>query len=163
MGKCLAVVAWTWALILLATGAAGADARSERAAARAAEKKQDWDAALLHYENLFDSTQTDETTRGQLRAKFLELRPKVAPNSDPAKAGVWKVQAYAFRNLQVTRNDKDGKEHQTKQRFRDDEIAEIRAAMKGFAAEVWKNATFSIMSRASTMIASASMPKSSAP
>lgn len=114
------------------------DAKAERVAAVAAEKAGDWDAALLHYENLFDATKTDEPTRAELRAKFLALRPKVKPNADPAKAGVWKVRAYAFRNLDVSWRDKNGRQHHGKHRFRDDEIQAIRDAMDGFAASVWK-------------------------
>ncbi len=115
------------------------DADAERKAAEEAETRQDWSAALSHYENLFDATPTDEGTRGGLRAKFIELRPKVAPNTDPAKAGVFVVRAYAFRNLKVVGKDKDGRERNAIHRFRDDEIEAIRTAMTAFANEVWTN------------------------
>lgn len=116
-----------------------ADARAEWAAARAAEKKQDWDSALLHYENLFDSTKTDDSDRSKIRGKFLEIRPKVSANADRAKAGVWKVRAYAFRSFDVTWKGKDGKQHVGKHRFRDDEIESIRVAMRAFSEIVWKH------------------------
>jgi hypothetical protein len=126
-------------LALRASGAPLMDAAAERAAAVEAEKKGDPAAALLHYENIFDSTVTDEGTRAELRAKFKELRPKVAPNTDLSKAGVWKARAYVFRTLDFSWKDADGKEHHVLNRFTDDEIEALRQSMAGFAERVWRH------------------------
>ena len=67
------------------------DAQAERAAAVKAEQASDWDSALLHYENIYDSTPTTPEQRVELRHKFEELHPKVKPNTDPAKAGLYKI------------------------------------------------------------------------
>jgi hypothetical protein len=114
------------------------DAESERAAAISAEKQGDWNAALLHYENIFDSALTDDATRTNLRAKFIELRPKVAPNTDPDKAGTWKIRAYIFRTLDFSWKDKDGNNHHAFYKFRNDELDAIKVAMDGFSECVWR-------------------------
>ena len=114
-----------------------ADANKERAAAIKAEKKGDYAAALLHYENILDSTKTDALTRLGLRNKIAELKPKVAPNTDPAKAGVWKVKAFVIRTLDYKWTDKDGKQHHTINTIRDEEVEMIRKGMKGFEDLVW--------------------------
>ena len=72
--------------VSLARAAAQLDAPAERAAAVKAEQSGDWDAALLHYENIYDSTLCTPEEYVQLRRKFEELQPKVKPNDDPAKA-----------------------------------------------------------------------------
>lgn len=113
------------------------DATQERQAAQAAEVRGDWDAALLHYETLYDSTPTDPATRTNLWRKFGELRPKVAANTDPAKAGVWRVRAYVFRELDFQWKDRKGTNHHTFHRYRPDELARLERGMKGFAGYAW--------------------------
>ena len=103
-----------------------------------AEKKQDWDAALLEYENAYDSKGADEFLRSALRKKFAELLPKVQPNRDPAKAGVWKVKAYAFRELDYRWTDKEGKNRRAQWKMREDEIGSIRTALGAFTDRVWE-------------------------
>ncbi|HOP79056.1 MAG TPA: hypothetical protein PLZ21_00670 [Armatimonadota bacterium] len=131
------------AVLLITAGTFAAasllDATTERTAAVEAEKRADYDSALLHYENIFDSCITDATLRAELREKFKALRPKVLPNTDPANAGVWKSRAYIFRTLDFTWKDKEGKDHHATYTFRDDEIEAIKAAMQGFADRVWKH------------------------
>ncbi|MGQ9523197.1 MAG: hypothetical protein ACUVTZ_00010 [Armatimonadota bacterium] len=129
-------------LLALASPALSADfvdLKTALSAAKEAESRQDWSTALLHYENAYDSAVTDNSTRAGLRAKFAELRPKVAPNTDRSKAGMWVVKAYAFRTLDFKWKDKDGKEHHAVYRFRDDEIQAIRTAMDAFAERVWRH------------------------
>ena len=58
------------------TAATPIDAKAEREAAAKAEQAGDWDAALLHYENVYDSTPCTPEEYVQLRRKFEELRPK---------------------------------------------------------------------------------------
>ncbi len=115
------------------------DASVERAAAVDSEKKGDWNTALLHYENIFDSTITDDAARTNLRLKMKDLKAKITPNDDPEQAGVWKVQVYIFRTLDFSWKDKDGKAHHAVYKFRDDEIDAIRSAMDGFNEAVWRN------------------------
>lgn len=105
----------------------------------AAEKAEDFDSELLHYENIYDSTSTNDETRTDLRLKFQELRPKVAPNKDTSKAGVWKIKAYVFRNLDFTWKDKEGEEHKAAFAFSEDEVNAIRVAMDAFAKHVWNH------------------------
>jgi hypothetical protein len=132
---------WKWILgwILLCPGASPAAAAPSLELNRAleAETRQDWATALLEYERVYDSTRTTADTRSLLRNKFAELRSKVAPNQDSAKAGVWKVRAYAFRELDFTWDGKDGKSHRAQYRYREEEIDRLRKGMEGFAARVW--------------------------
>lgn len=131
----------TTLLTLLCSAASAAVAPAaaiEREAAAEAEQRQEWDAALRHYETIYDSTLTDAAGRGELREKFAELRLKAPPNKDAGKAGVWKVRAYAFRELDFRWADKDGKERQAQWKMRDDEIAFIRTALGAFADRVWE-------------------------
>ncbi len=107
-------------------------------AAGKAEQSGDFGAALLAYETLYDSTATDEPKRAELRAKFASLRPKVSPNTDPEKAGTWKVRAFAFRELDFTWKDKQGNERRAQHRYRADEIERLRRSLAGFAERVWQ-------------------------
>jgi hypothetical protein len=72
-----------------------------------------------------------------LRPKFEILRPKVAPNTDRTVAGVWKVRAFAFRELDFAWKDSQGASHSAKHRYREDEIARLHRGMAGFAERVW--------------------------
>ena len=110
-------------------GSSAMDAKPQYEAAAKAEKAGDWDAALLHYENVYDSTPCTPEEYVQLRRKFAQLHPKVKPNDDPAKAAVYHARSFAFRTLQVggrknTYNDKQLKAFE-----------EVHAA---WAKEVWK-------------------------
>ena len=69
---------------------------AEFKAARQAEKDDDIDTALQHYENLLDSArnQTKITSRAMLYGKLGGLKRKLQPNTDPARSGEWKVKAY---------------------------------------------------------------------
>ncbi|HEY5911578.1 MAG TPA: hypothetical protein VJA21_13345 [Verrucomicrobiae bacterium] len=129
-----------WAAVLFGAQlalAGVAQAEADLAAARRAEQREDWTAALLEYESVYDSTCTDEATRAELRRKFAKLRAKVPANSDPAKAGVWKVKAFAFRELDFSWKDKQGKDHHAQYRYREDELDRLRRGMAGFAGRVW--------------------------
>lgn len=125
-------------LFLLQLGAVPTDAVHERAAAERAELAGDRDAALLHYENVYDSTPTTPEERLELRAKFHELRPKVRPNTDPAKAGVWKIKVYVFRTLEVDCR-KNGETVHLRNEYTDEQIAGFDGAMRGFANDVWEH------------------------
>jgi hypothetical protein len=114
------------------------EARPEFKAAQAATQKGQLASALLDYETLYDSTGTDEPTRAALRIKFAELRPQVAPNPDPRKAGTWKVEAFAFRELDFAWTDPHGTNHHAHHRYRADEIDRLHRSMAGFAERVWK-------------------------
>ncbi len=114
-----------------------AETPAELKPAQAAEQREDWPAALQAYENVYDSTCTDETTRKELRKKFAELRPRVAPNQERSKAGVWKVKAYAFRELDFSWTDKEGKNHHARYKYRNEELERLRRGMAGFADRVW--------------------------
>ena len=94
--------------------------------------------ALQHLENLYDSTVTDNSTRAELRAKFAALRPKVSPNTDPKKAGLWKVKAFAFRELDFTWQDSQGAQHHAQYRYRRDELDRLHRGMAAFADRVWR-------------------------
>ena len=114
---------------LVAGGAPATDAKAERAAAAAAEQASDWDAALRHYENVYDSTVCTPEEYVQLRRKFEELRPKVAPNTDPAKAAVYHVRTYAFRTIQVG---------ERKNTYNDKQLMDVDKVNAVWADEVWK-------------------------
>jgi hypothetical protein len=103
----------------------------------AAEQRQDWDEALRHYETIYDSSPTDEATRAELRQKFAALRLKVGPNTDPQKAGVWRVKAFAFRELDFRWTDRQGTNHHTQFWYREDELERLRRGMSNFAERVW--------------------------
>ena len=83
---------------------------TEFKAARQAKQDGDIETALLHYENLLDAarSRTKTTTRAMLYARLGELKRKLHPNTDPAKAGEWKVKAYAFRTTDVRWKDDKG-------------------------------------------------------
>lgn len=104
------------------------DAKAEQAAAVKAEQAGDWDTALLHYENIYDSTPTTAKQQVELRHKFEELRPKVKPNEDPAKAGLYKVRVYIFRTTEI------GK---VKNTYTEKQIQDIHKAMAAYAKEIW--------------------------
>jgi len=128
-------------LLLCCVSAPGAPATTSASAppgpGAAAEARQDWSTALSYYEHIYDSTRTDDATRSRLRTKFAELRPKVPPNTDPAKAGVWKVRAYVFRELDFTWKDKSGKEVRSQHRYRKEELDRIQRGMAAFAKRIW--------------------------
>lgn len=117
------------ALALPTYAATAVDARSEREAAIKAEQAGDWDAALLHYENIYDSTPGTPEEKVALRHKFDELRPKVKPNEDLAKAGETWVLAYAFRswNFQGGSNS-----------YNEAQLKAVDTATAAWAAAVWK-------------------------
>ena len=114
------------------------DGKAEYALAEQAENQSDWDAALLHYENVYDSSPTTPEQRVALRRKFLELRPKVGPNTDPAKAGVFRIKVYVFRTVDVTLTV-DGKEKRVTNTYPDSAIEEIRAVDESFTKQVWEH------------------------
>jgi hypothetical protein len=128
-----------WILLqpFIALAASFPDAVAEQRAAVEAEQRQDWAGALEHYERLYDSTPTNERDRSELRSKFTALRPKVPPNTNPAKAGVWKAKAFAFRTLDFAWTDQDKKEHRVRYRLREDEIEKLRKSQAAFAERVW--------------------------
>jgi len=105
------------------------DAKAEREAAAKAERAGDWDAALLHYENVYDSTPCTPEEYVALRRKFEQLQPKVKANDDPAKAAVYHIRAFAFRTLHVGDRKNTYNEKQLK------DIDKVNAA---WADEVWK-------------------------
>ncbi|MCY2930965.1 MAG: hypothetical protein NTV86_16050 [Planctomycetota bacterium] len=111
-----------------APAATGADpAAVERAAAVKAEQAKDWDAALLHYETIYDSTPTTPEQRVELRHKFEELRPKVKPNGDLAKASLYKARTYVFRKTEIGA---------VKHQYTDKQIEDIRNATRAWAREI---------------------------
>lgn len=112
--------------------------RQELQAAQMAERHGDLETALLRYETLYDATATDDLMRAELRAQFARLRPQVAPNTDPQKAGTWKVRAFAFRELDFKWTDPQGANHHAQYRYREDEIQRLRRSLAGFADRVWK-------------------------
>jgi len=105
------------------------DAQAEKAAALKAEQAGDLDAALLHYENIYDSTPTTPEQRVELRHKFEELRPKVKPNTDPAKAGVYKARTYIFRKTEIGN---------VKHEYTDKQIKALENATAAWAKELEK-------------------------
>ena len=115
--------------VMTAAAAPAVDAKAEREAAAKAEQAGDWDAALLHYENVYDSTPCTPEEYVQLRRKFEELQPKVKPNDDPAKAAVYHMRAFVFRTLQV--GDR-------KNTYNEKQLKDIDKANAAWAAEVWK-------------------------
>lgn len=116
------------AVAMPALAAKEVDAQAEQAAAVKAEKAGDWDNALLHYENIYDSTPTTPQQRIELRHKFEELHPKVKPNEDPAKAGLYKIRVYVFRNTAIGN---------VKNSISDKNIKNIEAGSAAWAKEVW--------------------------
>ena len=123
LGLCLAGV------MTAAAAAPAVDAKAEREAAVKAEQAGDWDAALLHYENIYDSTPTTPEERVELRRKFAELHKKVKPNEDPAKAGIYKVRVYVFRTVAI------GPVTNT---YNEKQIKDVDKATAAWAGEVWK-------------------------
>ena len=105
------------------------EAKAERDAAAKAEQTGDCDAALLHYETIYDSTPTTPAERVELRRKFAELHGKVKPNTDPAKAGVYKVRVYVFRTVAF------GAITNT---YNEEQLKDIDKANAAWADEVWK-------------------------
>ncbi|MBN1816408.1 MAG: hypothetical protein JW828_03550 [Sedimentisphaerales bacterium] len=125
--------------IAVPTNQALLDPQAEFEAAQKAEKAGDFETALTHYENIFDATRTQMKfpPRAMLQNKLGELKRKVAPNADPAKAGRWKVKAYAFRTTDVKWTDEEGKERHACFQFTDPQIENLRLEMTNFAAKVW--------------------------
>ncbi|MBQ5790366.1 MAG: hypothetical protein IIW01_08760, partial [Thermoguttaceae bacterium] len=101
------------------------------------EKAELWDDALLLAETIYETSPTDDATRLLLRNKFDVLRQKVAPNRDPAKAGVWKVRAFVVRSLDFAWQEGDAT-RRAQYVYDDEEIERIRRGMAGFAAFVEK-------------------------
>ncbi|MCY2932128.1 MAG: hypothetical protein NTV86_22065 [Planctomycetota bacterium] len=113
----------------LAGAAPAVDAQAERAAAAKAEQAGDSDAALLHYENVYDSTPCTPEEYVALRRKFEELQPKAKRNDDPAKAPVYHVRSFAFRTLQV--GDR-------KNTYNEKQLKDFEKVHVAWAQEVWK-------------------------
>lgn len=140
---------WTVALLILAlapglrlagplTAELSGAERAELQAAREAELRGDAEEALRLYESIYEATVTSEPERANLRSRFAALRPQVAPNLDPRKAGVWKVKAYAFRELDFSWDDRRGRQQHARYRYRDEELERLRRGMAGFAERVWR-------------------------
>ncbi len=139
------------ALLALALSAAGPvldqhvvvpplnDVNAVHAAAVQAEKAGDLAKALQLYEDILDSGRLDLKTfsRNALYAKLAELKEKVPANTDPDKAGVWKVRAYVIRQTDVRFKDAKGADRHAIYRFTPQEIEGIRKGMQGFADLVW--------------------------
>jgi len=129
-GKCYIALCLLVPLTMVPSQAAAPiEAKTEREAAAKAEQSADWDAALLHYENVYDSTPCTPEQYVELRRKFAELRPKVKPNDDPAKAVVYHVRSFAFRTLQVG---------ERKNTYNDKQLQDVKNVDKPWADEVWK-------------------------
>lgn len=128
-GLLLGATAWT---------ARGNTATELLDAARSAEAEQDWALALSKYETLYETMPTDQATRARLWKKFAELRPKVPANTNITKAGVWRVNAYAFQELDFRWTDKEGQVHRARYRYQEEEIERLRRGMKAFAGRVWE-------------------------
>ena len=128
-GPVMIVAALALAIAWPGAAAAQVDAKAEREAAVKAEQAGDWDAALLHYENIYDSTPGTPEEKVALRHKFAELQPKIRPNEDPAKAGETWVRAYAFRswNFQGGSNA-----------YNEAQLQAIDRATAAWADAVWK-------------------------
>jgi hypothetical protein len=123
------IVCCVWLASLPAQAATPVDAKAERTAAAAAEQAGDWDGALLHYENIYDSTVCTPEEYVQLRRKFEQLQPKVKPNTDPAKAAVYHVRSFAFRTLQVG---------ERKNTYNEKQLNDFKQHHRAWADEVWK-------------------------
>ncbi|MDR2863402.1 MAG: hypothetical protein LBV54_05975 [Puniceicoccales bacterium] len=75
----------------------------------AATKKQAQEAetagkfaeALTAWERVIDRTSCTEADRDAARTRIRELRPKVQPNTDPAKAHVWNVLALIYKEVDI--------------------------------------------------------------
>jgi len=106
--------------------------------AQAAEQREDWSAALAAYEYVYDSTNTDESTRKMLRQKFALLRSKVPPNQKACAWGCLEGRAFVFRELDFSWQDKQAGNNHARYRYRDDELERIRRGLKGFADRVWE-------------------------
>ncbi len=117
-----------------------ADPHQEFEAAQEAERRGDFDTALEHYENLFDAAQLPArfAKRALLHRKLGELRRKVPANTDPGRAGEWRVKAYAFRTTDVRWTDDQGTNRHAFFQFSTPEIANLRHEMTQFAAKVWE-------------------------
>jgi len=81
------------------------DAAACRTRALAAEKAQDWPAALDAWERVIDRCSGTEDQRVEARAHLKELRPRVARSTDPRKAHAWRVLAVIFRRLEFSWKD----------------------------------------------------------
>lgn len=101
------------------------------------EKAELWNDALQLAETIYETSPTDDATRLLLRNKFDVLRQRVAPNRDPAKAGVWKVRAFVVRSLDFSWQEGDVK-RRAQYVYDDEEIERIRRGMGGFAQFVEK-------------------------
>lgn len=102
------------------------------------EQAKKWNSALKLAETFYETAPEDEAARLELRKIFERLRPKVAPNKNRKKAGVWRVKAFAFRTLDFERKDENGAIVSTKWSYDDAEIKRIRRCVAGFADYVWE-------------------------
>lgn len=129
-------------LFFFAVGASADDAAPPTQTERLAklerlEKAELWNDALQVAETIYETTPTDAATRLFLRRKFDVLRPKVEPNRDPAKTGVWKVRAFVVRSLDFAWQEGDVN-RRAQYVYDDEEIERIRRGMTGFARFVEK-------------------------
>jgi hypothetical protein len=111
----------------------------------AATKKRAQDAeaagkvaeALTAWERVIDRTPASEEGRAEARARIKVLRPKVAVNTDPAKAKKWKVLALVYQELDFEAAGRDEKPARFQQKMTKKNLDTIGKELAG-----WRDLTF---------------------
>jgi hypothetical protein len=97
--------------------------------------------ALTAWERVIDRTSASEEGRAEARARIKELRPKVAVNTDPAKAKKWKVLALVYQELDFEAAGRDDKPARFQQKMTKKNLDTIGKELAG-----WRDLTFAYSS-----------------
>ena len=126
---------------LLSLAGVGYGAKMDSAACRtkalAAEKAQDWPAALEAWERVLDRCVSTEEQRVEARARIKDLRPKAPRNAELSKARPWKVLVVIFRHLDFSWKDGD-KVIEIHKTVSPEDEKRIRASFGCFAKHVFR-------------------------
>jgi hypothetical protein len=120
-----------------ASGTHALDPAACRTKALAAEKAEDWTAALEAWERVIDRCVSTEEQRVEARAHTKSLRPKVPRNTNPQKAHPWKILVVIFRHLEFSWKDGE-KTIEVHKTISPEDEKKIRKSVECFARHVFQ-------------------------
>jgi len=132
----IVVLLMAWLPVAWADAAEVLDPATEYKLAYEAEKQGDLAAALLHWENLQDSCDITREMRVQVVDRIRELRPQVPVDPKKEPANTWTCLVLVYKHLDFEWTDAEGTKHHVVTTMSDDDIAEVRRGVDGFAGHV---------------------------
>lgn len=118
--------------------AAELDTTAQIQRARVLEGKQLWAEARQAWERVIDTCPATEEQRLLAVRRLHSLNDRVAPQTDPANANVWRCYVAIFRTLDFSWKDKEGKQQQVHIVCTDEEIDLLKRGFQRFSELVFE-------------------------